>query len=242
MISFTLNFLLPLLEGVEVDGIFFVNLGLSTKGFGSVVVVSVLVRDFVGDFVREVVGVFIGDFVELEVKVFVGDLIGEVVRVFVGDVVGSVVGDFAGDFVGDFSWSVSVGGLGSLVGDGVGVWAGDIDGDIGGEGIGEMGRDFVGEGGVAGSSSSTWVGLTSGEFSITSSSSTVVPEGFGMSKWMLFYFFLEEIVSCVASLNASEISCRTYFMAASLSGPDVRRSDLFLFFSLVYVGCTCNQI
>ena len=62
-ISFTLNFLLPLLEGVKVDGLFFVDVGLSNKGFGLVVVVSVLVEDFVGDFVGEAVGVFNGDFI-----------------------------------------------------------------------------------------------------------------------------------------------------------------------------------
>ena len=237
-ISFNLNFLFPLLEGVEVDGLFFVEVGLSNGGFGLVVVASVLASDFVGDFVVEVVGVFLGEFVRLVVKVFVGDLVREVVGVFVGDVIRAVVGGFAGDFVEDFPGSTSVGGLGFLVGEG----GGDIDGDLGGEGVGEMDRYLLGKGGVAGSSSSTWVGLTSGESSITYGSSTVVPEGFEISKWTVFCFLLEEVVACVASLNASEISCCACFIAASLSGPDVGRSDLFLFFSLVCVGCASNQI
>lgn len=97
-------------------------------------------------------------------------------------------------------------------------------------------------GGVAGSSSSTWVGLTSRESSITSGSYKVVLEGFRMSKWMLFGFLLDEVVACVASLNASEISCHACFMAASLSGPDVGRSNLFLFFALVCMGCASDQI
>ena len=63
-----------------------------------------------------------------------------------------------------------------------------------------------------------------------------------MSKWMLFGFLLDEAISCVASLNTSKISCHTCFMAASLSGLDVGRSNLFLFFALVYVGCTSDQI
>ena len=105
-----------------------------------------------------------------------------------------------------------------------------------------MEGDFVSEGGVVSSSSSTWVGLTLEESSITSGSSRVVPEGFGMSKWTLFCFLLEEVIACVVSLNVSEISCRTCFMVASLSGPDVGRSNLFLFFALVYVGYASNQI
>lgn len=162
------------------------------------------------------------------------------VGVFVEDVFGAVVGGFVGDFVGDFFRFVSVRGLGSLVEDGGGVWVSDIDRDLGGEGVGEMEGDFVGEGGVVDSSSSTWVGLTSGESSITYGSSNVVPEGFGMSKWTLFGFLLEEVVACVASLNSSDISCRAFFMVASLSGPDVGRSDLFLFFALVCVGCASD--
>ena len=97
MISFTFNFLLALLEDVEVDGVFPSVVGLSDEGFRSVVVVLVLVRDLVGDFVKQLVRVFIGDFVR------------EVVRVFVGN--------FVGDFVDDFSGSISVGGLGSFIGD-----------------------------------------------------------------------------------------------------------------------------
>ena len=47
-------------------------MGFSDEGFGSVVVVSVLVGDLVGDFIRELVGVFLGDVVEEVVGVFVG--------------------------------------------------------------------------------------------------------------------------------------------------------------------------
>lgn len=241
-ISFTLNFILPLLADVEVDGLFFVDVGLSNLGFGLVVVVSVLVEDFVGDFIGEVVGVFTGDFIGSVVGVFVGDLVGEVVGVFVGDVIGEMVGDFAGDFVEDFLGFVFIEGLGSLVRDGGGVWVSDTDGDLGGEGVGEMEGVFVGEGGVVGSSSSTWVRLMSGESFITFGSFKVVPEGFRMSKRTFFGFLLDEVVACVASLNASEISCHTYFIAASLSSPDVGRSDLFLLFSLICVGCASDQI
>ena len=58
----------PLLEDIEVDGLFFADVGLSNKGFESVVVVSVLVRDFIG----LVLGVFVGDLVREVVGVFVG--------------------------------------------------------------------------------------------------------------------------------------------------------------------------
>ena len=85
MISFTLNFLLPFLEDVEVDGIFPSDVGLSDEGFRLVVAVLVLVKDLVGDFVGEVVRVFIGDFVEEVVGVFVGDFVGEVVEDFIRD-------------------------------------------------------------------------------------------------------------------------------------------------------------
>ena len=236
-ISFTLNFLFPLPEGIKINGLFFDKVGLSDE-----VVVSVLVGDFVGDFVGEVVGVFLGDFIGSVVGVFVGDLVGKVARVFVGDVIGAVVEGFASDFVRDFSKFVPVRGLGSLVRDGGGVWVGDIDGDLGGEGVGEMEGDFVGEGGVAGSSSLTWVGLTPGESSITFGSCKLLPEGFGMSKRTFFGFLLDEAVACVASLNASKISYRACYMAASLFGPDLGRSHLFLFFALVRVGYASNQI
>ena len=82
----------------------------------------------------------------------------------------------------------------------------------------------------------------SGESSITSGSCKLVPEGFGMSKQMFLGFLVDEVVACATSLNASEISCRAYCMAASLSGPDVERSNLFLFFALICVGCASNQI
>ena len=45
MISFTLNFLLDLLEEVEVNGLFPSLVGFSDEGFGSAKVVSVLDRD-----------------------------------------------------------------------------------------------------------------------------------------------------------------------------------------------------
>ena len=92
------------------------------------------------------------------------------------------------------------------------------------------------------SSSSTWVGLTSRESSITSGSYKLVLEGFGVSKWTFFGFLLDEAIACIDSLNASEISCRAYCMAASLSESDVGRFDLFLFFALVYEGCASDQI
>lgn len=222
MISFTLNFILPLLEDVEVDGIFPSVVGLLDEGFRSVVVVSVLVRDLVGDFVGELVEVFIGD--------------------FVGDVVGVFVGYFIRDFVDDFSRSISIRGLGSFVGDEGGVWVGDTDGDLGGEGLGEMEGDFIGEGGVASSSSSTGIGLTTGELSITSSSCKLVPEGFGMSKWTFFGFLLDEVIACIASLNVLEISCHAFLMVASPSGLNVGSSNLFLLFALVCVGYASDQI
>ena len=68
-----------------------------------------------------------------------------VVSVLVGDLVGDFVGDFVGDSVRDFSWSVSVGGVGSFVGEGGGVCVIDTDGDLGGEELGEIDGDFDGE-------------------------------------------------------------------------------------------------
>ena len=96
-----------------------------------------------------------------------------------------------------------------------------------------MDGDFVREGGVAGSSSSTSVGLTFGESSMTSGSCKLVPEGFGMSKRMFFDFLLDEAIAAIASLNASEISYSACLMAASPFGLDVGSSDLFLFVALV---------
>ena len=92
-----MNFLLALLEGIEVDGLFPSIVGMSDEGFGSVAIVSVLVQDLAGD--------------------FVGDLVGVFIRGFVGD----FDGDFGGDLVKDFSGSISVGGVGSFVRDGGGV-------------------------------------------------------------------------------------------------------------------------
>ena len=63
-----------------------------------------------------------------------------------------------------------------------------------------------------------------------------------MSKQTFFGFLLDEVIACIASLNASEISCRACFMAASLSGPDVGRFDFFLFFALVCMGYASDQI
>ena len=71
-----------------------------------------------------------------------------------------------------------------------------------------MEGDFIDEGGVVGSSSLTGIRITSRESSITSGSCKLVSEGFGMSKQMLFEFLLGEAISCIASLYASEISCR----------------------------------
>ena len=112
IISFTLNFLLDLLEEVEVDGLFPSLVGFSDDGFRSAVVVVVLVGDLVGD--------------------FIGDFVGDLVEDFVGD----LVGDFIGDLVEDFSGSVFVRGVGSFVREGRGVCVGDTDEDLGGEGLG----------------------------------------------------------------------------------------------------------
>ena len=102
--------------------------------------------------------------------------------------------------------------------------------------------DFVSEGGVAGSSSSTGNRLTTGESSITSGSYNLVPEGFGMMKWIFFGFLFNEVIACIASLNASKISCRACLMKTSPSVLDVGSSNLFLLFSLVCVGCASDQI
>ena len=123
--------------------------------------------------------------------------------------------------------------MGSFIGDERGVWVSDTDRDLGGEGVGEMEGDFVSEGGVAGSSSSTGVKLTSRESFITSGSCKLVPEGFGMSKRTFFDFLLDDAIACIASLNASEISCHACLMVASPSGLDVGSFDLFLFVALV---------
>lgn len=84
-----MNFLLALLEEVEVDRLFPFDVGLSDEGFGSVVVVSILVEDLVGDFVGDLVEVFVGDFDR----------------------------DFGGDLVEDFLGSIFVKGVGSFVRD-----------------------------------------------------------------------------------------------------------------------------
>ena len=73
-ISFTLNFLLSFLEEVKVDEIFPLVVGLSDEGFGSVVVVSALVRDLVGDLVGDLVRVFLRDFLRDLVKDFSGSI------------------------------------------------------------------------------------------------------------------------------------------------------------------------
>ena len=156
--------------------------------------------------------------------------------------VGNLVGDFVGDLVKDFSGSISVRGVGSFVEDGGEVRVGDTNRDLGGEGLGEMEGDFVSEGGVVGSSSLMGIRLTSGESSITSGSCKLVPEGFGMSKRTFFGFLLDEVVSCVVSLNVSKISCHACLIVASPSGLDVGRSNLFPFVSLVCVGCASDQI
>ena len=174
----------------------------------------------------------------LVVSVLVEDLVGDLVRDFVRD----LVGDFVGDFVEDFSGSISVEGVGSFVGDRGGVCVGDIDEDLGGEGLGEVDGDFVGKGGVAGSSSLMGIKLTYGESSMTSSSCKLFPEGFGMSKRTFFGFLLDEVIASIASLNVSEISCHACLMAASPSSLDVESSNLFLFVSLVWVGCASDQI
>ena len=96
-----------------------------------------------------------------------------------------------------------------------------------------MDGDFDGKGGVVGSSSLMGVGLTFGESSMTLGSCKLVPEGFGMSKRTIFGFLLDEVVAAIASLNASEISCRACLLDASPSGPDVESFDLFLFVTLV---------
>ena len=131
--------------------------------------------------------------------------------------------------------------MGFFVKDGGRVWVNDTNGDLGGEGLGEMEGDFIGEGGVAGSSL-TQVRLTSGESSITLGSCKLVLESFGMLNQTFFIFLLDEVVASIASLNASKISCHACFMAASLFSPDVRRSDLFIFFALVCMGYAPNQI
>ena len=77
---------------------------------------------------------------------------------------------------------------------------------------------------------------------MTSGSCKLVPEGFGMSKRMLFNFLLDEAITAITSLSASEISCRACLMVTSSSGPDVGSSDLFLLFSLICMGCTSDQI
>ena len=61
-ISFTLNFLLDLLEEVEVDELFPSLVGFLDEEFGSTVVVSVLVRDLVRDLVEDLVGDLVEDF------------------------------------------------------------------------------------------------------------------------------------------------------------------------------------
>ena len=83
-----MNFLLALPEEVEVNGLFPSVVGLSDEGFGSVVVVLVLDRDLVGDFVGDLVRDLIGDFVGDLVEDFSGSI-------FVGGV-GSFVGDGGG--------------------------------------------------------------------------------------------------------------------------------------------------
>ena len=105
-----------------------------------------------------------------------------------------------------------------------------------------MEGDFIREGGVVGSSSSIVVRLTFGESSMTLGSYKLVLEGFGMSKQTFFNFLLDEAVTAIASLNASEISCCACLMATSPSGLDVGSSDLFLLFSLVCLGCASDQI
>lgn len=64
-----------------------------------------------------------------------------------------------------------------------------------------MEGDFVGEGGVAGSFSSTGVRITFGESSMTLGSFKLVPRGFGMSKKTFFNFLLDEVIAAIASLN-----------------------------------------
>ena len=203
-----MNFLLDLLEEVEIDRLFPSFMVFSDEQFRSAVVVSVLVGDLVGDIVRDLV------------------------RDFVRDLVGDLVGDLVKDLLG----SISVGGVDSFVKDRGGVCVGDTNEDLGGEGLGEIDGDFIDKGGVVGSSSLMGVRLTFGELSMASGSCKIVPEGFGMSKQTFFGFLLEEVVATITSLNALEISYQDFLMEASPSIPDVSSSNLFLFLALVWVG------
>ena len=144
--------------------------------------------------------------------------------------------------VKDFSDSISIRGFGSFIGEGGGVCVGETDGDLGGVDVGEIDGVFEGEGGVDGSSSSTVVGLTLGESSMTSGSSMLVTVGFRMSKHIVFVFLLDEAVSVITSLNASEICYWACLIVASPSRPRVGSSNLFLFIALVCVSCTFDQI
>lgn len=168
-------------------------------------------------------------------SVLVGDLVWDFTGDLVRDFVGDLVGDFVKDLVRDFPRSVSVG-------EGGGIFVGNTDRNLGGEEIREIDGDLNGEGGVAGSSSMTVVRLTLGESSMTLGSSKFVMAGFGMSKWTDFGFFLDETVSAIDSLNASEISYRACLMAISPSGSEAGSSDLFLFVSHICVSCAFDHI
>ena len=124
-----------------------------------------------------------------------------------------VIGGFFScrQLVGDFSGSVSIGGFGSFIREEGGVCVGETDGDLGGADAGEIDGVFEGEGGVDGSYSSTVIGPMLGESSMTSGSSMLVTVAFKMSKWTIFDFFLDKVVSVIASLNASEICYRACF-------------------------------
>lgn len=157
----------------------------------------------------------------------------------------SIVINSLGDgvfLVRDFSGFVSVEGFGSFVGEGGGVCIGEIDGDLHGDDVGETDGVFEGEGDVDGSSSSTIVGLMLGESSMTLGSSMLVTLGFRMSKQTVLGFLLDEVVSAFASLYACEISYQACSITASPSGQRARRSDLFLFVTLVYVDYALDKI
>ena len=113
---------------------------------------------------------------------------------------------------------------------------------MGGEEIRQIDGDFDGEGGVLGSSSLMVVVLTLGESPMTLGSSMLVMAGFGMSKWTVFGFFLDEVVYAIASLNAFEISCQACLMVASPSGSEVGSSDHFLFIAHVCVDYVFDHI
>ena len=70
-----------------------------------------------------------------------------------------------------FSSFVSIEGFGSFVRDGVGDCVNETDRDLGGDVFRETNGVFEGDGDVDSSSSSTVVGLTLGELSMTSRSS-----------------------------------------------------------------------